>query len=228
MTHIAAIIMAAGRGERFAGGTPKQLSLVSGRPMVAWSIERFARCPDIATIVLVVPPGQGELWQAAMAEPSGEHVGRTVTGGERRQDSVRLGIESLPDDVTHVLVHDAARPCLSSELLDRIIGALGRNNAVVPAVPVVDTLIVDAGGSVDAIVDRATVAGVQTPQAFEKQLLLRAHRKALADGLESSDDGSLVLALGERVATVPGNRRNIKVTYPDDVPIAEAILAGTK
>jgi 2-C-methyl-D-erythritol 4-phosphate cytidylyltransferase len=228
MSHFAAIIMAAGRGERFAGNTPKQLSLISGRPMIAWSIERFAGCAHIKTIVLVVPPDQDEAWQAAMAEPSGEHVSRMVPGGERRQDSVRLGIEALPDEVTHVLVHDAARPCLSAELLDRIVEALGKNDAVVPAVPAVDTLIVDTGGSVDAIVDRATVAGVQTPQAFEKDLLLRAHRKALADGLESSDDGSLVLALGERVATVPGDRRNIKVTYPDDVPIAEAILAGTK
>jgi 2-C-methyl-D-erythritol 4-phosphate cytidylyltransferase len=220
--------MAAGRGERFAGNAPKQLSLISGRPMVAWSIERFAGCADIKTIVLVVPPDQDEAWQAAMAEPSGEHVDRMVPGGDRRQDSVRLGIGALPDEVTHVLVHDAARPCLPAELLDRIVKALGEYSAVVPAVPAVDTLVVDTGGSVDAIVDRATVAAVQTPQAFEKELLLRAHRKALAEGLESSDDGSLVLALGEHVATVPGDRKNIKVTYPDDVPIAEAILAGTK
>jgi 2-C-methyl-D-erythritol 4-phosphate cytidylyltransferase len=228
MSHIAAIIMAAGRGDRFEGATPKQLALVHGRPMIAWSIERFAACAEVKTIFLVVPPDLTRAWEAAMAEPSGGYVDKQVNGGERRQDSVRLGLEALPEDVTHVLVHDAARPCLSSELLDRIVAALKNNNAVVPAVPAVDTLVIDTNGRVDAIVDRATVAGVQTPQAFEKQLLLRAHRKAHADGLRSSDDGSLVLALGEPVTTVPGDRMNIKVTWPDDVAIAEAVLALTR
>ena len=220
--------MAAGRGDRFEGNTPKQLALVNGRPMIAWSIERFSTCAAVETIILVVPPDQTGAWQAAMAEPSGGHVSNLVNGGERRQDSVRLGIEALPEDVTHVLVHDAARPCLSAKLLDRIVGALNNSDAVVPVVPVVDTLVVDTNGRVDAIVDRATIAGVQTPQAFEKQLLLRAHRKALADGLRSSDDGSLVLALGESVTTVSGDRLNIKVTYPDDVPVAEAILTQAR
>jgi 2-C-methyl-D-erythritol 4-phosphate cytidylyltransferase len=220
--------MAAGRGDRFEGNTPKQLALVNGRPMIAWSIERFAACADIKTIVLVVPPDQNSAWEAAMAEPSGGHVSKMVNGGERRQDSVRLGVEALPENVTHVLVHDAARPCLSAKLLERIVGALKNNNAVVPAVPAVDTLVVDTNGRVDAIVDRATISGVQTPQAFEKQLLLRAHRKAHAEGLRSSDDGSLVLALGEAVTTVPGDRMNIKVTWPDDVAIAEAILTLTR
>lgn len=220
--------MAAGRGDRFEGNTPKQLALVNGRPMIAWSIERFSACADVKTIILVVPPDQTGAWQAAMAEPSGGHVSNLVNGGERRQDSVRLGIEALPEDVTHVLVHDAARPCLSAKLLDRIVGALNNSDAVVPVVPAVDTLVVDINGRVDAIVDRATIAGVQTPQAFEKQLLLRAHRKAHADGLRTSDDGSLVLALGESVTTVPGDRMNIKVTYPDDVPVAEAILTQAR
>lgn len=225
MGLFAALIMAAGRGDRFAGAAPKQLALVNGRPMIAWSIERFAERSDVGTIVLVVPPDHGDEWQAALAEPAGGHVDRLVGGGDRRQDSVWLGLEALPENVTHVLVHDAARPCLSAALLDRVIAALGGYDAVVPAVPAVDTLVVDTGGRVDAIIDRTNVAGVQTPQAFERRLLLRAHRKARADGLESSDDGSLVLALGERVVTVPGDRDNVKVTYPEDVPVAEAILA---
>lgn len=227
MSHIVAMIMAAGRGERFQGGAPKQLALVSGRPMVAWSIERFAACPDIKGIYMVVPPDQTEAWMAAMAEPAGEHVSELVGGGERRQDSVRLGVEALPQSVTHVLVHDAARPCLSDALINQILKALGNSPAVVPAVPVVDTLVVDASGGVDAMVDRANIAGVQTPQAFERELLLRAHRKAQADGLQSSDDGALVLALGEPVKTVPGDRLNFKVTYPEDIAIAEAILSQT-
>jgi 2-C-methyl-D-erythritol 4-phosphate cytidylyltransferase len=196
--------------------------------MVAWSIERFAACPDIKSIYLVIPPDQTDAWRATLAEPSGEYVNDLVEGGERRQDSVRRGVEALPEAVTHVLVHDAARPCLSDELLKRIVDALRVNNAVVPTAPVVDTLVVDAGGQANAIVDRANIAGVQTPQAFEKQLLLRAHRKAYAEGLESSDDGSLVLALGETVKTVPGDRMNIKVTYSEDIAVAEAMLFHSK
>ncbi len=228
MAHIAALIMAAGRGDRFEGGAPKQLALVGGRPMVAWSIERFAHCPDIHEIYLVIPPDQADAWRATMAEPSGEHVTDIIEGGDRRQDSVRNGVEALSDRVTHVLVHDAARPCLSASLLDRIVGALSVHDAVVPAVPLVDTLVVETAGKIDAIVDRADIAGVQTPQAFERQLVLRAHRKANADGLEMGDDGSLVLALGETVHTIPGERTNIKVTYPEDIAIAEEILSHTK
>jgi 2-C-methyl-D-erythritol 4-phosphate cytidylyltransferase len=228
MSYVVAMIMAAGRGERFEGTAPKQLALVYGRPMVAWSIERFADCPEIGEIVLVIPPDQAESWRAAMAEPAGRHVSNLVGGGERRQESVRLGLEALPPQATHVLIHDAARPCLTKELIDRVVQALGENDAVVPVVPAVDTLVVDTNGAVDAVVDRAHIAGVQTPQAFERQLILGAHRKAHADGLESSDDGSLVLAMGAEVKTIPGERMNVKVTYPEDIAIAESILAMRK
>jgi 2-C-methyl-D-erythritol 4-phosphate cytidylyltransferase len=225
MADVAALIMAAGRGDRFRGMVPKQLALVAGRPMVAWSIERFARCAGISSVYLVIPADQTDAWRATLAEPSGEHVNDLVEGGRRRQDSVRLGVEALPETVTHVLVHDAARPCLSDDLLARIVDALNAHDAVVPVVPVVDTLVVDTGNRVNAVVDRANLAGVQTPQAFDRQLLLRAHRKAFTDGLESSDDGSLVLALGETIETIPGDPTNIKVTYPADIAVAEAILS---
>ncbi|MGD8413965.1 MAG: 2-C-methyl-D-erythritol 4-phosphate cytidylyltransferase [Candidatus Latescibacterota bacterium] len=228
MAHIAALIMAAGRGDRFAGGTAKQLALVGGRPMVAWSIERLGNHPDVETVVLVIPPAQRDDWRIALAEPSGELVDHVVEGGERRQDSVRIGLEALPESATHVLIHDAARPCLSSGLLARIVEALDGNEAVVPVTPAVDTLAVDGGGTLEAIVDRANIAAVQTPQAFGKQLALRAHRKAFADGLQMNDDGSLVLALGEKVVTVAGERTNIKVTYPEDIAIAEKILSQIK
>jgi len=228
LAHIAALIMAAGRGERFESVAPKQLTLVGGRPMVAWSIERFASCTDIEHVLLVIPPAQTDAWRAALAEPSGELVSDVVEGGERRQDSVRLGLEALPEAITHVLIHDAARPCLSTQLLARVVESVAVNGAVVPAIPVVDTLAVDASEALDAIVDRTNIVSVQTPQAFEKQLVLRAHRKAYAEGLHSSDDGSLVLALGETVKTVLGERTNIKITYAEDVAIAEEILSHMK
>ena len=108
----------------------------------------------------------------------------------------------------------------------RITAALEKATAVVPAVPVVDTLIREDAGRVDALVDRVHISGVQTPQGFDKELLMRVHRHAQSRGYESSDDGSLVLALGETVTTIPGERTNIKVTYPDDVVIAEAVLGS--
>jgi 2-C-methyl-D-erythritol 4-phosphate cytidylyltransferase len=123
-----------------------------------------------------------------------------------------------------VLIHDAARPCLSDALRDRLIDALAAHDAVVPAVPVTDTLIRDLDAGVDAILDRVHIAGVQTPQAFRLELIRRAHAAARDRGFKSSDDGSLVLALGEKVATVPGERTNLKVTFRDDLMIAEAIL----
>jgi 2-C-methyl-D-erythritol 4-phosphate cytidylyltransferase len=123
-----------------------------------------------------------------------------------------------------VLIHDAARPCLSAALRDRVLDALGSYDAVVPAVPVTDTLIRDVEARVDAMLDRVHISGVQTPQAFRADLIVRAHRIARERGLHSSDDGSLVLALAEQVATVAGERTNIKVTYREDLAIAEAIL----
>jgi 2-C-methyl-D-erythritol 4-phosphate cytidylyltransferase len=228
MAHFAALIMAAGRGERFSGGAPKQLALVGGRPMVAWSIERFGTCPDVEKVFLVIPPAQTDAWRATLAEPSGELVSEVVEGGDRRQDSVRMGVEALPDSITHVLIHDAARPCLSAELLARVVEAARKEDAVVPTVPVVDTLCVEMDAALAAVVDRTNLSSVQTPQAFEKKTILRAHRKAHAEGLKSSDDGSLVLALGERVGTIPGEGTNIKITYAQDIAIAEEILSHMK
>jgi 2-C-methyl-D-erythritol 4-phosphate cytidylyltransferase len=109
-------------------------------------------------------------------------------------------------------------------LCDRVLDALGSHDAVVPVMPVTDTLVREVDSSVDAILDRVHIAGVQTPQGFRTELIVRAHRVARERGLKSSDDGSLVLALAEKVATVPGERTNIKVTYREDVGVAEAIL----
>jgi len=159
-----------------------------------------------------------------LAEQAARKLRAAVSGGNSRQDSVYNGLERVPEGTTHVLIHDAARPCLSPALRDRVIDALASHDAVVPAVPVTDTLIRDMDAGVDAILDRENLAGVQTPQGFRLELIRRAHRIARERGFKSSDDGSLVLALAEKVATVPGERTNLKVTYRDDVIIAEAIL----
>lgn len=219
--------MAAGRGERFGGEKHKQLATLCGRSVLSWSIDRFRSHPAVSETILVVPPGLEGTFAQALAAEGNEFAGKIVAGGDTRQESSWLGLQQVSKENTHVLVHDAARPCLSGELLARIIDALTGNNAVIPTVPVVDTLVRDRENAVDAIIDRVFVSGVQTPQGFEIELLLSAHRRARARGFLSNDDGSLVLALGERVATVAGDRTNIKLTYPEDMVVAEAILGRT-
>ena len=216
--------MAAGSGERFGAGVPKQTAGLNGRPVVAWSAAVLAASPRVHALVLVGPPGQEKSLSDALPPEAAARLHAAVAGGVTRQDSVYNGLEQVPAGTTHVLIHDAARPCLSSALRDRVIDALEEHNAVVPTMPVTDTLVRDIDASVDAILDRANIAGVQTPQAFQLELIRRAHRIARERGFESSDDGSLVLALGEKVVTVPGERTNLKVTFQDDLTIAGAIL----
>lgn len=222
--NLVALIMAAGSGSRFDAGTPKQTTVLNGRAMLAWSAEMIAASPRVSGLVLVAPSGFETSWKDLLDGEAARKMRAAVVGSATRQDSVYNGLDRVPEDATHVLIHDAARPCLSSALRDRVIDALAEHTAVVPAVAVTDTLIRDLDAGVDAILDRVNIAGVQTPQGFRLDLIRRAHRVARERGFKSSDDGSLVLALGEKVATVPGERTNLKVTFRDDVVIAEAIL----
>jgi 2-C-methyl-D-erythritol 4-phosphate cytidylyltransferase len=219
-----ALIVAAGSGERFGGSEPKQFVPLHDRPMITWTIEPFEATGAVDRITLVVTPGDEERVATLVQGEGFKKVRAIVAGGQARQQSVRLGLEALDDSSERVLVHDAARPCLSQALLERILGALSDNAAVVPAVDAVDTLVRVDDGYLDTILDRVNISSVQTPQAFRTELLMRAHRWADARGLASSDDGSLVLAMGERVRTIPGERTNIKITYEGDIRIAEAIL----
>jgi 2-C-methyl-D-erythritol 4-phosphate cytidylyltransferase len=220
--NVAALIMAAGSGERFGGSDRKQEIAIAGRPMLAWSVLALADSPRVRWVI-VVGPGDADV-RAALAADVADRVHAFVSGGATRQESVFNGLDHLPEDATHVLIQDAARPCLSAALRDRVLDALEDHDAVIPVVPATDTLVHERDGNVDAILDRVHVAGVQTPQGFRAELVRRAHRTARARGFRSSDDGSLVLALGEPVFTVPGERTNIKVTFREDLLIAEALL----
>ena len=227
MARTAVLIMAAGAGERFAGKEPKIFCPISKRPVIVWSAERFARHREVDSIIAVVAPGHETRVREVLSD---HHVGKisdVVAGGSTRQESVRLGLEGLDGVYETVLIHDAGRPCLTAALIDRVVEALRTHDAVVPVWPVVETLVREADGSIDAILDRVHISGAQTPQGFSVSLIIRAHRNAMARGLSSSDDGSLVFALGEKVRTIPGERTNIKITYAEDAPVAEAILRAT-
>ncbi|MDH3198721.1 MAG: 2-C-methyl-D-erythritol 4-phosphate cytidylyltransferase [Candidatus Krumholzibacteria bacterium] len=222
--HAAALIMAGGSAERF-GGARKALTPVAGKPMVSWSVALFGALPEIKAVVLVVPAGAESEFRTAVST-HGAKVAAIVAGGATRQESVRIGLAALPAQTTHVLVHDAARPCASAELVKRVHAALYESSAVVPVVQATDTLVRKSGEQIKEIVERSKIAGVQTPQGFTVALLQRAHAQARDTGAAGTDDGSLVLALGEPLATVAGEHTNIKVTYPDDVAIAQAILSA--
>ncbi|UCG50646.1 MAG: 2-C-methyl-D-erythritol 4-phosphate cytidylyltransferase [Candidatus Latescibacterota bacterium] len=228
MPKTIALIMAAGTGERFEGSVPKKFYTLLGRPMIVWATECFAAHAAIDSITIVAAPGEEERVGEIVETHRLHKVDRIVPGGQTRQESVWLGLETFDSFAETVLVHDAARPCLTHALVDRVLDALKRDEAVVPAWPVVDTLVREEGEAVDAVLDRVHISGVQTPQGFRTSLLVRAHRKARARGFSSSDDGSLVFALGENVRTIPGERTNIKVTFVEDAVIAEAILEKLK
>lgn len=205
------IVVAAGSGSRFGGSTPKQFLEVAGKRVVDWSV--VAASSVSAGVVVVLPVGSTVTVGSPRLGP--EVV--SVSGGASRSESVRNGLAAVPENADIVLVHDAARPVASAELFARVVSAIDAGaDAVVPVVPVVDT-IRDAAGNT---IDRSQLQAVQTPQGFKAVVLRHAH----ASRSEATDDATLVRAVGGRTATVPGERWNVKVTEPTDAVAVAALL----
>ena len=226
----AAIVVAAGRGERAGGGVDKVLRPLLGRSVLARSVEPFLAEPRIGRIVLVTPAGREAEYRAA-AFPDGEPPAGRVTivavaGGPRRQDSVANGLKAIGDEFDIVAVHDAARPLHDAALLARLLDAAGTRGAAVPVVPPADTIIEvnEAGDAWAEGLDRSRLRAVQTPQLFRRDWLVEAHRRAAAEGVDVTDDGSLIRRLGHPVATVEGSPDNIKITLESDFDLALALL----
>jgi len=219
--RVTAVLLAGGRGRRMGRGENKAFAIVSGTPLLGLTVGAFARCPAIDEIVLVAARGERER-VSSLLPPISQPV-RIVDGGSERRDSARAGVEASSGDI--VLLHDGARPFVSAELIERVVAAAIEHGACVPVLPVVDTLrhVEKDGMLASAVLDRSTVARMQTPQAFRRELIRRALRTCPND---ASDDAAAVLALGEGVITVPGEATNLKVTTPEDLALAEAIAAG--
>ena len=214
-----AIIMAAGHGERFGGCVPKQYSMLAGRPVLRWAIEPFLRHPQIAGTLVVIDPEHRALYDEAVR---GLELLPPAFGGPTRQASVRQGLAALAKyRPGFVLVHDGARPWVQRPIIDRVLAALGDAVAVVPTLPVTDTLRRFSGGHATADVDRAELHRVQTPQGFDYHTIVRAHDQA---DPTATDDGALVMARGGKVVRVAGGAMNIKVTVPDDLVAGEAAV----
>lgn len=222
---VAAIVAAAGQGLRLGPGGPKALQLLAGEPMLVHAVRALAAARDIDLVVVAAPPDRLEETRALLRE---EHHGAeldVVAGGATRSESVRHALSALPGGTTAVLVHDAARPLAPVHLVEAIASAvLGGADAVVPGVPVVDTVKEVADGMVTATLDRSGLCAVQTPQGFRREVLERAHAEHDPAGLAVTDDASMVERLGLSVLVVPGDEEAFKVTRPLDLLLAEAVL----
>lgn len=216
-----AVLVAAGRGERFGGDRPKAFANLGGRPLLAESLERLEASEWVEAIVVVAPPEWEEPSILLAEELGAGKVHAAVTGGETRAGSVRAGIAEVPEDAAVIVVHDAARPLLPGEVVERVVTALGEGwDGAVPALSLADTLKRADGDAVAETVDRAALYAVQTPQAF----LADALRRALAGDADATDCAGLVEAAGGRVRLVEGDRRLVKVTGPADLGFVELLL----
>ncbi len=216
-----ALLMAAGRGVRSGGGVPKQFRTLGGRPMLAHAYRALRLHPAVAEVVVVAAADQ----HAAVADALGVEGVRLVAGGATRRESVRNGLEVLADNPpARVLIHDAARPFLPAEVIDRLLAALGTYAGAIPALPVADTLVRYDGVMSDTV-DRTALYRVQTPQAFVYGAVLTAHRSWPADQ-DPTDDAQMVRDTGHEITLVQGDPMLEKITHPQDFAYAEARLAA--
>ncbi len=219
---VAAVVVAAGRGERAGGDVPKQYRDIAGEPMIRPALRAFLSHAQIGVVQPVIHPGDESIYRAATANL--QRLSMPVAGGATRQASVRAGLEALASSGAElVLIHDAARPFLTGALIDRAIAAGKATGAAVPGVAVADTVkAIDAAATVIETLDRSRLRLMQTPQAFAFDLILNAHRRAAASGLDSfTDDAALAEWAGHRVSVFEGEAGNVKVTTNEDFAQAE-------
>ena len=223
----AAIVVAAGAGQRF-GNAGKSFALTSGVPMAWWSLAAAAEASSIDEIVLVCGEHSQVAARALLDDFCSSKPIRLVLGGERRQDSALAGITATSPAIDVVAIHDAARPLVTAELFERVVKAARDFGAAIVAVPIADTIKRIANDVVRETVPRHDLVAVQTPQAFRKTLLLDAFASAETSDTTVTDEATLIEWFDHAVHVVPGRSDNIKVTYPSDLFLAEALLGARK
>ncbi|MEX0682163.1 MAG: 2-C-methyl-D-erythritol 4-phosphate cytidylyltransferase [Dehalococcoidia bacterium] len=214
-----AIIVAAGAGRRMQGAD-KLFSMVAGRPLLAHAVSAFEACWDVSRIALVMSDANIEQGRQLVEFESWTKVVAICTGGARRQDSVHCGLQNI-GHCDWVAIHDGGRPLLRPGMVSRGWEAARETGAAIPVLPLVDTVKEVDSGFVVGTLDRSRYVAVQTPQVFRYGLLLRAHHEITVD---VTDDAAMVEMLGVRVKTYDGRARNIKITTPEDLTLAEAYL----
>ncbi|MBI4665685.1 MAG: 2-C-methyl-D-erythritol 4-phosphate cytidylyltransferase [Nitrospinae bacterium] len=222
---VAAIVPAGGAGTRMGMGGLKQFLSLNGKPIVYYPLAVLESSPLVDEIILVAPVENLEFCRREIVENLGfQKVSNIVAGGAARQDSVRLGFNALSVDTGLVLIHDGVRPFITIEMVAQTLAAAHEHGAATVAIKVKDTLKQARNGIITGSVDREDVVRIQTPQAFDYNVLKQAFEAAARDGFTGSDESSLTERAGIKTCIVEGAETNIKITTPDDLRVAAALL----
>jgi 2-C-methyl-D-erythritol 4-phosphate cytidylyltransferase len=223
--NVAAVICAAGPGKRFGGKRKKQFTDVGGRAVFIRSIELFSNRDDVKQILLGIPPEDEEIVTIKWGPNLKFFNVKVFFGGKERFDTIIEGLKLVKEDIELVAVHDACRCCATDELIGNVLAKAAETGAAIPAAPVTATLKQVKDGVIIKTVERAGLYEAQTPQVFEVALLRKAYENlGKVDKAAVTDDAYLIEALGHKVAIVESDASNIKITRPNDIPIAEAII----
>ena len=223
---VTAIIPSAGKGKRMGHSIPKHYICLEERPILAYTIDIFEKCPDINQILVVVKSGEEEYCLKEIVEKyMFKKVLRIVIGGERRQDSVYHGIKELDEDTDIVVVHDGVRPFVPVGLISETIKSARYVDGVIAALPVKDTLKeVSSDGFIKSTPRREFMWSAQTPQTFKKRIIEEAFIRAYNDNFHGTDESSLIERIGGKVKIIEGSPENIKITTKEDLLLAEFIM----
>ena len=221
-----AVVPAGGAGARMRGRLPKQYLALGAVPILIHTLRALARCRALDGLVVAAPPARVEATRALLVRFRVPRVLAVVAGGDERQDSVRLGLEAVPPEADWVVVHDAVRPFITAEVVERVLAAARVPGAATCGWPIRETVKRVRDGVVEATLPREGLWLTQTPQAFRRALLVEAHDKAARAGYRATDDAMLIERLNGRVGMVEGLPQNLKITTPDDLKVARAWLAG--
>ncbi|MBC8183097.1 2-C-methyl-D-erythritol 4-phosphate cytidylyltransferase [candidate division KSB1 bacterium] len=222
---VCAIIAAGGRGVRMAASINKQFLEINNKPIIAYTIEKFNQSSLIDDIVIVVP----EEWiefvsESIVSKYNFSKVSKIVKGGETRQKSIFAGLKELEENVTHVVIHDAVRPLINRQILENVINKGKEVGAAIVAVRAQDTVKRVNENKIESTLNREIIWLAQTPQVFQKDIILKAYQKAAKDNISATDDSALVERMGVTVEVVEGSYSNIKITNPADLGLAEFYL----
>lgn len=222
--NVIAVVPAAGLGKRLGHGTNKPFLKILDKPIIVWTLEALSSVSEISEIIPVFKESDMESGVALCERYRLSKVKRIAPGGKERQDSVYNGLRLLHGDTDIVVIHDGVRPVIDSRLVKHAIANLEGFDGVIVGVPVKDTIKEIEGESVKKTIKRGSLWSVQTPQVFRYSRIMEAYDRAMEEGFYSTDDSALMERTGSRIKIVMGSYDNIKVTTPDDIPVAEMLL----
>ena len=231
MNRVAAILPAAGLGTRMGADTPKQFLSLDGVPVLLFTLRRLAACPVITDFVISTRAEEVDSLAASVSSEKFGRAIRVVRGGDTRQDSVANALTEIPAEADLILVHDAVRPLVTLSQIERVIAEADACDAAILGIPAMDTVkevkrasLPNDVALITGTIPRERVVLAQTPQVFRASLLLEAFARARQDGVTASDEAGLIERLGRDVHVVVGSERNLKITHPGDMELAEFYL----